>query len=109
MTETTSLIDWIITGGIILAKILIIVVPLMLCVAYLTYAERKVIGYMQLRLGPNRVGPKGFFQPFADVLKLLVKEVVVALDTEPVKYAPIPPDQVMSRFRNDSPLPYQGR
>ena len=77
MTETTSLIDWIITGGIILAKILIIVVPLMLCVAYLTYAERKIIGYMQLRIGPNRVGPRGWLQPIADAVKLMFKEVII--------------------------------
>jgi len=77
MTETSSLIDWIITGGIILAKILIIVVPLMLCVAYLTYAERKIIGYMQLRIGPNRVGPRGWLQPIADAVKLMFKEVIV--------------------------------
>ena len=60
-----------------LVKILAIIVPLVLCVAYFTYAERKVIGYIQVRLGPNRVGPHGLFQPFADVLKLLLKEVIV--------------------------------
>jgi NADH-quinone oxidoreductase subunit H len=60
-----------------LAKILAIVVPIILCVAYLTLAERKVIGYMQVRIGPNRVGWRGLLQPFADVLKLLVKEVIV--------------------------------
>jgi NADH-quinone oxidoreductase subunit H len=60
-----------------LTKILAIVVPIILCVAYLTLAERKVIGFMQLRLGPNRVGPKGLLQPFADTLKLLIKEVIV--------------------------------
>jgi NADH-quinone oxidoreductase subunit H len=62
---------------LILAKIVAILVPLILSVAYLTLAERKIIGYMQVRIGPNRVGPKGLLQPFADVLKLLLKEIVV--------------------------------
>ena len=60
-----------------LIKIVIIVAPLMLGVAYLTWAERKVIGYMQVRIGPNRVGPWGLIQPIADGLKLLMKEIVV--------------------------------
>ncbi|HUW51083.1 MAG TPA: NADH-quinone oxidoreductase subunit NuoH [Sulfuricella sp.] len=60
-----------------LAKIVAIVAPLMLGVAYLTYAERKIIGYMQVRIGPNRVGPKGWLQPIADALKLLMKEILI--------------------------------
>jgi len=59
-----------------LAKIIAIVLPLMLAVAYLTYAERKVIGYMQVRVGPNRVGPYGLLQPIADGVKLLFKEII---------------------------------
>lgn len=58
-------------------KILALVIVVILSVAYLTYAERKVIGYMQGRLGPNRVGFKGLLQPFADVLKMLQKELIV--------------------------------
>ena len=58
-------------------KIVAIAVPLILCVAYLTFWERKVIGWMQVRIGPNRVGPWGLLQPFADVIKMLFKEIVV--------------------------------
>jgi NADH-quinone oxidoreductase subunit H len=61
----------------IVIKILVIIVPLLLFVAYLTYAERKIIGYMQVRIGPNRVGVYGLLQPFADVIKLLWKEIIV--------------------------------
>ena len=61
----------------ILTKIVAIMAPLMVLVAYYTYAERKLIGYMQVRLGPNRVGPKGWLQPIADAVKLMFKEIVL--------------------------------
>lgn len=67
---------WAALLAVTLLKILAIMLPVILSVAYLTYAERRVIGAIQLRIGPNRVGYQGLLQPFADVIKLLLKEIV---------------------------------
>ena len=61
---------------VIILKIVAILLPLILAVAYTTFAERKIIGYMQVRMGPNRVGPKGWLQPIADTVKLMFKEII---------------------------------
>ncbi|MDJ0942058.1 MAG: NADH-quinone oxidoreductase subunit NuoH [Kiloniellales bacterium] len=77
-------------GVIIVAQIIAILVPLLLSVAYLTYAERKVIGGMQLRKGPNVVGPFGLLQPIADALKLLFKETILPAGANPVVFLMAP-------------------
>ena len=69
--------ETLLTVIIILLKIIVLLVPLLVGVAYLTFAERKIIGYMQVRLGPNRVGPKGWLQPIADAMKLMFKEIII--------------------------------
>jgi NADH-quinone oxidoreductase subunit H len=74
----------------IVFKIILIVLPLLLGVAYLTFAERKVIGYMQVRIGPNRVGPRGWLQPIADVLKLVLKEVIIPSGANRILYLAAP-------------------
>ena len=68
---------WTLELGGILLQILVVIGPLLIAVAYLTLAERRVIGFMQLRRGPNVVGPFGMFQPFADALKLMAKETIL--------------------------------
>ncbi len=71
MLQNIGILLWIII------KILVIVIPLLLGVAYLTFAERKVIGFMQVRIGPNRVGFAGLLQPIADLIKLISKEIII--------------------------------
>ena len=74
----------------ILIGIALILGPLLLSVAYITYAERKIIGYIQLRIGPNRVGPRGWLQPIADAVKLMFKEIILPAGANRVLFVMAP-------------------
>ncbi len=76
--------------AIMVAEIVAILVPLLIAIAYLTYAERKVLAAMQLRRGPNVVGPFGLLQPFADGLKLLFKETIIPSGASRVVFVAAP-------------------
>lgn len=81
-----NIIEYTLPIILIVLKIILIIIPLILSVAYLTYAERRVIGLMQLRRGPNVVGPFGLLQPIADAIKLIFKEVIIPTKADKVVF-----------------------
>ena len=83
---------WMVYVALTAIKIAAVLLPLILAVAYFTYAERKIIGFMQNRIGPQRVGWQGLLQPFADVIKMLLKEVIVPANSNRLLFlmAPVP-------------------
>ena len=90
-----------------LIKIVVIVLPMFGCVAYLTLWERKLIGWMHIRLGPNRVGPLGLLQPIADALKLLLKEVIQPIKASKVLYIVAPVMVIAPAFAAWAVIPFQ--
>ena len=91
MMEFSELFDtYLLPTAIILAQIFAIIVPLLVAVAYLTYFERKVIASMQLRKGPNVVGPFGLLQPLADGAKLFIKETILPSGANKILFAMAP-------------------
>jgi NADH-quinone oxidoreductase subunit H len=89
-----------------IAAIVAIVVPLMLAVAYLTLWERKFIGWVQIRIGPNRVGPAGLLQPIADGIKLLFKEVILPANANKVLFLAAPVLMIMPALAAWAVIPF---
>jgi NADH-quinone oxidoreductase subunit H len=89
-----------------IALIVAILVPLILSVAYLTLWERKLIGWIQIRIGPNRVGPAGLLQPFADVLKLLMKEIILPANANKALFLLAPVLMIMPAIAAWAVIPF---
>ncbi len=102
----SSSFPWAFAAGKTLFFIALIILPLLLMVAYLTLAERKVIGWMQIRVGPNRVGPWGLIQPLADMVKLLTKEIVIPTGANKTLFILAPVLSLMPAFAAWAVIPF---
>src|SRR4030088_2494659 len=89
-----------------LAFIVAIIAPLLLCVAYLTLWERKLIGWIQIRIGPNRVGPLGLLQPIADGIKLLMKEIILPANANKGLFLLAPAEMLMPALAAWAVIPF---
>jgi len=94
---------------VVVAKIVVLLVPLILGVAYFTYWERKILGWMQNRIGPNRVGWYGLLQPFADLIKMLFKEIVVPANAARVLFLLAPLLSLVTAFAAWAAVPLDPR
>ena len=92
-----------------LIRIVIIVLPMFAAVAYMTLWERKLIAWMHVRLGPNRVGPLGLWQPLADSLKLLMKEIISPTQASKTLYFIAPVMVIMPAFAAWAVIPFQAK
>ena len=101
-----ELAPYVLYGVKTLLLIVCIVVPIMLCVAYLTLWERKVIGWIQLRLGPNRVGPLGLLQPIADGVKLMMKEIIIPSGSNKLLFVAAPVLTIMPALAAWAVVPF---
>ena len=116
MTELLALIErllnffglpaWMVYVSLTSIKIAIVLLPLILAVAYFTYAERKIIGFIQNRIGPHRVGWKGVLQPFADVIKMLLKEVIVPANANWLLFLLAPVLSLLTAFAAWAVIPF---
>ena len=89
-------------------KISLIIGPLMVAILYYTYAERKVLAYMHVRIGPNRVGPAGLLQPIADAVKLLFKEIVIPTNADRYLFIIAPILSVVPALAAWAVIPFTG-
>ena len=106
MNSFSYLNDLIIPGGIIIAQIMAVLMPVLISVAFLVYAERKVLALIQLRRGPNVVGPFGILQSFADALKLLTKENIVPANSNKIVFLLAPIITMVLSFAGWAVIPF---
>ena len=97
---------WMVYISLTTIKIVIVLLPLILAVAYFTYAERKIIGFIQNRVGPQRVGWRGVLQPFADVIKMLLKEVIVPANANWLLFLLAPVLSLLTAFAAWAVIPF---